>query len=149
MTTTVRPTIKTTFAELSKHGITNLKLISHLNKMGLDSEIVSLMQTYDIFPQTYYVTGAYYVAERDILMIVNTLLKNNMRLYEAQAKCDEAKEKAIKYLDDNKIALDPDDLAAIESGEKTLAEIVDFKKSQTELELNAEPTEVDIGNAED
>lgn len=124
------PTIKTTFAELRKHGINDWCLLENLPSQGYDEDIVNLMIKYEIFPQTFLVAGQIYISKAAINLVTNKLLRTQMHMYETVETLNEAKAAAIKYLEENKIRLDADDLEAISNGTKTLAQIVDERKQE-------------------
>lgn len=136
-----RPTIQATFTELKKHGIKSVRMVSELGKYGMDVEIINLMVKYDIFPQTYLIRKDVYVSESDVVVLVNRLLLTNMRLYKIRENLDEAKAEAFKYIEDNKIKITDEDLAAIEGGYKTLAQVVEARQA----EQTDEPTEAENG----
>lgn len=122
-----RPTIKTTFSELRKHGIDDWCLLENLGTVGYDETIISLMVKYDIFPQTFLVSGQLYVSKSAINMVTNKLLRTQMLMYEAMDTLEDAKTKAVEYLEKNKVKLSETELEDIVAGRRTLAQIVDEK----------------------
>lgn len=143
--TSPRPTIKTSFAELKKHGIEDACLLENLQ--GYDSDIINLMIKHDIFPQTFYILGQIYVSRAHINLVTNRLLRTQMHMYETMENLEDAKAKAIKYLEDNKIKLDENDVIDIASGRKTLSQIVDERTQATHgTQTNNEVEHVDATN---
>lgn len=151
-----RPAIQTSMSELKKHGITDVVMITELWRFGLDTEITNLMVKYDIFPQVFLIRKDFYVATSHIRKVVHDLLLTNMRLYQARETMEEGKANAIKYIEDNKIRITPEDVTALENGAVTLVEVVEKRKAEADalaLEseqttLSLEPQEADIGTDE-
>lgn len=147
MTDSAKPrtaTIKTTWAELLKHtGRTGKDMVSvpNLHMYGFDAEILNLMVACDILPQTYLIVGEVYVAKSDIMNLINTLLKNELRIYRDHVRVDALAAQIEKELKDNNVRLSPEVLADVQAGKIPL-NIAIADALEAAKQLNAQSTPV-------
>lgn len=65
--------------------------VNDLLKYGFDDEIINGFIKYDIFPGVLKYKGKYYVPKYAIMSIINTLLKNSIKIYEMNEKLEQEK----------------------------------------------------------
>ena len=116
----MKPTIKITTQEARQHGIDlgrDAIAVENLGNYGFDSELINSMVKFEIFPQTYMHTGRVIVLRREIMQVVNQLLRNSMKVYEAVEESDRIKKEAAELIESNTVALTAEDQERISKGE--------------------------------
>lgn len=67
-----------------------------LVKFGFDDEIIEGLVKYGVFPQVVKKGKTLYVSKEEVQYIINTFLKNAIKLYETAEMAEEMKTKLAK-----------------------------------------------------
>lgn len=133
-------TIVANKSDLKKMGLKPCDIISidMLGEYGFDDQLIKSMVDFEIFPDVIKLesgsTFNYFVAKDQIFGIVNRLLKNELAIYKAVAEKDKVVAEAEKYIEENKIKIEPEDLERIKTGEITMIELLESKEKHVEVE---------------
>lgn len=75
--------------------------IQALTKYGFDDYIVQGLIKHDIMPKYIEHKGEYYVRKSDILKLINTFMKNGLKLYEVSEELSAKSASVAKLIEDD------------------------------------------------
>ena len=73
-----------------------LMKVTDLGKFGFDDDIVEGLVKYGVFPNVVKKGKTLYVSKEEVQYIINTFLKNAIKLYETAEMAEELKAKLAK-----------------------------------------------------